>query len=114
MGCHFTQDSQSGLIEKGCISKNLEFWRVDSAYIQGKCIPGRGNSQCKDPNMGAFWRVPGTATRPYPLKQGKQGGEKQMQESLCRFCRVLRVTVWTLAFPERNGEPLQESEQGER
>ena len=50
-------------------------WGINYADIQGKCISGGANSRCKDP-MQQFWNVPGKATRPGHLKQGRQRRER--------------------------------------
>lgn len=45
------ETGQSGLIGKGMYKQRLRrVWEIDYVDIQGKCISGQGNNQCKDPN----------------------------------------------------------------
>lgn len=67
---------QGKLVYRGDIQKVAEGWEGSCCgNIWGKSGPGRGDSQCQDPEAGAVGHVHGTRRRLGQLSWNRQGEE---------------------------------------
>lgn len=68
---------KEGLPEEGASKKASGTEGTSHAYIQGKCIPGRGNSHCKGPETGLYLAC--LSSRPLWQEQSVEGESGKTQ-----------------------------------